>query len=112
MRASEKIFLQKYYPHGAPPLPTSLSPGTVTELGILTQSPTVTLPAGTCHLDIGVQDDFIVFVRANTSQPAFTFTKVMWARINNGDYYMRACDETGQGLAYWHWTKTTLDGDC
>lgn len=105
MRASERIFLQKYYPNGAPPLPPRATSPAIAELGSFTTSPALILPRATRHLDIGVQDDFIVFARTGITQPAFSFGKDMWQRLRPGDYYFRAVDDAGNTLQLWHWRK-------
>jgi hypothetical protein len=107
MRASEKIFLDKYYPNGAPPLPPSDQANEFTELGDLDAAPALLLPSNTRYLDIGAQNDFIVFARATVEQSSFTFNRTMWRRIRNGSYYFRAVDQDGNPLQFWHWTKST-----
>ena len=106
MQSSEQIFLEKYYPRGAPPLPATVSPADINELGERSGPVTLTLPQGAKHLDIGVQDDFIVFARTSLRKRSYRFADAMWARLRAGDYFMRACDASGQPLAYWHLTKT------
>ncbi len=105
MRASEKIFLKKYYPNGAPALPVRSRIPEIAELGTFSSSPALTLPHDTRYLDIGAQDDFIVFARTTVEQAAFDFSTEMWRRIRPGDYYFRALSATGNILQLWHWCK-------
>lgn len=105
MRASEKIFLKKYYPNGAPALPARQVVPEIAELGSFTSPPALILPRDTTFLDVGAQDDFIVFARTAVSQPAFGFSREMWRRIRPGDYYFRALSAAGKTLALWHWRK-------
>jgi GT2 family glycosyltransferase len=106
MRASEKIFLDKYYPDGAPALPLTDQINEFTELGDLDTAPALLLPSNTRYLDIGAQNDFIVFARATVEQSSFTFSRTMWRRIRHGSYYFRAIDQDGNPLQFWHWTKS------
>ena len=106
MRASEKLFLDKYYPNGAPPLPQSDQNDEFTDLGNFESPPALLLPSNTRHLDIGAQSDFIVFIRAAVEQSSFTFSRTMWRRIRNGNYYFRAVDQDGNSLQFWRWTKS------
>lgn len=105
MCASEKIFLDKYYPNGAPPLPQSDTTPDIPDLGSFTDSPALILPRETRHLDLGTQDDFIVFTRTAIAQPAFSFSRALWQRIRPGEYYFRASDAEGNALQYWRWRK-------
>ena len=107
MSASEKIFLKKYYPNGPPPLPRCTKKEEFIDLGKMSSAPKLVLPDEARHLDIGVQDDFIVFVRANLEPPAFTFSKSMWQRLRDGGYYLRALDSSGQNLNFWKFEKQT-----
>lgn len=106
MQASEKIFLDKYYPNGAPPLPRHDINTEFTALGSFSASPELTLPPDTRCLDIGVQEDFMVFVRKAISKPVFTFSRSMWRRINNGSYYLRAMGDARIPLQYWFFEKS------
>lgn len=105
MQASEKIFMEKYYPNGAPPLPRAEHEQEFTEIGTFTSPLALILPTNTCHLDIGVQKDFIVFARASIEQHSFTFSQAMWKRLRQGNYYFRASDKDGKAIQYWSWTK-------
>lgn len=105
MSASEKIFLQKYYPNGVPPLPRRQDKPDICILGSFTDSPALILPNETRHLDIGANDNFMVFARTSIEQPAFSFSPAMWKRIRPGDYYFRAMDAADNALQYWHWQK-------
>lgn len=105
MRDSEQRFLAKYYPHGAPPLPRSAGMPVFTDLGSFSAAPAFVLPPQTRTLDIGVQDDFIVFARAHLSQPAFSFSRPLWKRLRDGTYFLRAMDASGKPLQYWRWEK-------
>ena len=108
MAVSEKIFLQKYYPNGAPPLPQSTKETAFTDLGRLDSPLALILPAKSCQLDIGVQEDFIVFARSNLEQPSFTFSLPMWRRLRGSRYYLRALDENGQSLQFWQFEKQSI----
>lgn len=105
MSASEKIFLKKYYPDGPPLLPRRGTDPVINDLGSFGTAPALILPRQTRFLDIGAQDDFIVFARTRIEQPAFSFSGDMWRRIRPGDYYFRAVDESGNALQHWHWRK-------
>lgn len=109
MKDSEQIFIDKYYPNGPPPLPMTVKKVEFSELGKLESSPELVLPDQTAHIDIGVQDDFIVFARANLRRKAFTFNTSMWQRLRDGTYYLRAVDKAGHGLSYWHFEKHTTN---
>jgi len=105
MKASEKIFLDRYYPNGAPPLPLSKNTPAFTDLGSMLESPVLDVPPGCLKIDLGVQEDFIVFVRARNPGPTFKFNTPMWQRIRPGTYYMRAVDAQGNARAHWRWMK-------
>ena len=107
MQESEKRFLDKYYPNGAPPLPQTQSNNEFTDLGTQDESLALILPRETACLDIGVQEDFIVFARAIVKQPTFAFTKSMWRRLRDGSYYFRALNKDGQPVQFWKWEKTS-----
>jgi len=106
MQASEKIFMQKYYPNGAPPLPRREHRPSITDLGQSRIPPALLLPGTTSHLDIGTQDDFIVFARTAVTQPSFSFSKNLEKRLRPGTYFFRAVDQSDKGLQYWCWQKT------
>ncbi len=105
MSQSEKIFLQKYYPGGPPPLPQSESLTDLLDLGKLNSAPVLSLPEEACYIDIGVQEDFIVFARATPKADAFTFSNTMWNRLRDGHYFLRAVNENGQFLQFWQLVK-------
>lgn len=112
MQASERLFLDRYYPNGAAALPPTSVPEDIVDLGSLAQSPTVALPAGTAYVDIGVQADFILFARCHRPGAAYTVAPTMWQRLRDGDYFLRACDKGGRFLGHWRWHKhTRQDGD-
>jgi GT2 family glycosyltransferase len=110
MSASEKIFLKKYFPNGPPPLPRSTQQAEFTDLGKMSSAPELLISDDATHLDIGVQDDFIVFARAELKPPAFTFTQPMWQRLRDGGYYLRTVDQSGQSLNFWQFEKQTPEG--
>lgn len=108
MSQSEKIFLQKYYPGGPPPLPQSEKLADVIELGEINSFTALSLPHEACHIDIGVQEDFIVFARAIPKDASFTFSSSMWDRLRDGHYFLRAVDDNGMFLQFWHFVKQSL----
>jgi len=63
------------------------------------------LPEEACYIDIGVQEDFIVFARATPKADAFTFSNTMWNRLRDGHYFLRAVNENGQFLQFWQFVK-------
>lgn len=105
MSASETIFLRKYYPDGAPPMPPGKPAPEIISLGHIDATLTLDLPAGTRHLDFGVQDNFIVFARTDIEQDVFMFSADLWQRITPGTYYFRAVDADNSTLACWQWQK-------
>jgi len=105
MRDSEKLFLEKYYPNGAPPMPSSGPSASFEELGVFSSSPVLPLPVGTDALDLGVQEDFIVFARTTIRKSEFTFSSPIWKRLRPGPYLLRAMDATGNPLQYWRLEK-------
>jgi len=108
MSQSEKIFLQKYYPGGPPPLPQSEKLTDVIELGEINSFTALSLPNQACTIDIGVQEDFIVFARATPKDPSFTFSTSVWDRLRVGHYFLRAVDDNGRFLQFWHFVKKSL----
>jgi len=107
MQRSEEIFLKKYYPKGPPPLPAAKIQPDFKNLGVLKKSPALILPPDIVSLDIGVQEDFIVFARAKIKQSSFSFSRNMWQRLRDGRYYFRAMNNQGQAGQYWVWEKAS-----
>lgn len=106
MQASEKVFMTKYYPQGAPSLPGAKPVAEITDLGSRTEAPSFTLPETASHLDIGVQDSFMLFARTSVSAGSFTLPDGLLKKMRPGAYFARAVDSRDNGLQYWRWQKT------
>ncbi len=114
MAKSEKIFLDRYYPNGAPPLPAgthSERQNNLNDLGKASNPTAFTLPEDTVLLDVGVQLDFLVFARTRLDKTSFSFPEAMWQRMRDGHYYLRVGNSGGRFMQYWHFEKVSPQGN-